>query len=224
MRVRRWWLLAVVAPGIAIWGFDVYRSSSRASAAQNAQIRALQAETARLTETVAALQRGQQQNLHLQQSGATGDTPLSPELMARLFAAAQQQREAHPPEPGAVVRTEVEERQDLLQYGTYLDDRLARSPANDGTADALNRRITKYVDGNTELLDLACGKELCRIKTRHKSLEAYKTFQDNAFKQSDRLWSGPSTFVVLQEPNQTGGPLIAAVYLGRGDAMPSPAQ
>jgi hypothetical protein len=71
------------------------------------------------------------------------------------------------------------------------------------------------------LLELRCGKDLCRMKTRHVDGAAYHAFQTNAFTRDERLWSGPTTFVVLEEGSESGRPLVAAIYLGRGSALPS---
>jgi hypothetical protein len=59
------------------------------------------------------------------------------------------------------------------------------------------------------------------MTTRHVDSDAYHAFQSGAFSHEQRLWSGPTTFVVLEE-GENGRPLVAATYLGRGSALPSP--
>jgi hypothetical protein len=218
--VRVWFLLTVPAAlGVAIWAFDWARSSRSANgsdARTTAELSALRAETQRLERQVAALQRAQP---------ATGASVpaaniVSAELLARLGAAARQQpAQAEDPEAQP---TEGSERASILQYGKYLDGVLAGSPADDATAASLGTKVKGFLDKGSSVLDLECGSDLCRMKTRHADLGAYRTFQNRAFQQDERLWSGPVTFITLEEPDESGHPLVAAIYLGRGQALPSP--
>jgi hypothetical protein len=212
--VKRAWLLLPAAALFALlaWGFgrQSSRAADRAQAGDSAELRELRAETERLREAVAALEKAQREQ---RQAPAS----LPPEVLARLNAAAAQ-RPADPPPK----LTEAQEREDSLRYARYLDDELIRSPEDDAEAAALKAKSAKFFDQSSTLLEVQCGKQLCRMKTRHKDGEAYRVFQNGAFKLDERLWTGPITFVVIEEPDENGRPLVASIYLGRGDALPSP--
>jgi hypothetical protein len=194
------------------------RSSRAAGAtgdAQSAELRALREETSRLRAAVASLQESQR-GAKAPASGAA----LPAEVLARLGTmAVPSQPSAADPSPHA---TPAEEHADMLRFGRYLDDRLAGQRVDLGAASSLRGKAEQYLDGALSLLDVRCSDELCRLKVQHKDLESYRTFQISAFQHESRIWTGPVTFIVEQEADDSGRPLIAGIYLGRGSALPSP--
>jgi hypothetical protein len=219
--MRPAWLLAAVAVvlSVAAFGFEHSRSTRAehdSQASMAAELRELRSETQRMQAQLVAIEEARQE----QRAAKPLAVVVPPEIMARLSAAAEQRAAVTDPEPSPA-RTRAEEREETLEYARYLDDQLVRVNAKDDLATKLEAEAGKYFDKGSALLELRCGKDLCRMKTRHVDGESYHTFQANAFGHQERLWSGPTTFVVLEGGDDNGGPLVAATYLGRGSALPS---
>jgi hypothetical protein len=225
--MRGVWLVvaAAVALSVAAFGFQHSQSAraegdSQVSVAE--ELRGLRSEMRDMRAKLVELEQSPPQQGGVKPPGVVVAPAVPPEIMARLTAAAEQTAAAAGPQPSSAP-TPAQEREETLEYARYLDEQLARSTATDDLATPLAAKILKYFDKSSVLLDVRCGKELCRMKTRHVDLAAYHAFQTNAFTHDDRLWSGPTTFVVLEEGDDSGRPLIAAAYLGRGSALPSSA-
>ena len=209
---------AICVLALSAFGLRSQRSTGagEAQSGESAELRALRAETRRLRDAVAALERAQEDaRVAAQQPPAA----LPQEMPAQLTAAAQQQGLAAEPGPAP---SEAEQREDALRYANYLDGELERSLDDGDLAASLGAKVKDFLDDGSALIDVQCGRELCRVKTRHDDMDAYRAFQTNAFTLDERLWSGPITIALLEEPAVPGGPLVAGVYLGRGAALPSP--
>jgi hypothetical protein len=219
--MRAAWLVAAVAVALSVAAFGFERSQSARAEGDSqvsmvAELRGLRSEMHDMQTKLTALEQGRGEQGAAKPAGVV----VPPEIMARLTAAAEQTTAATGPQPSSA-STPAQEREQTLEYARYLDDQLAQVTASDDLATPLAAKIAKYFDKSSVLLDLRCGKDLCRMQTRHVDIAAYHAFQTNAFTHDERLWSGPTTFVVLEEGNDSGRPLLAATYLGRGSALPS---
>lgn len=186
------------------------------------ELAALRAETEQLREAVANLQ----QRAPIEGARNAELTTVSPELIARITAALPS-RAPQQGSRGAASETSPDpekERAEQLSYANYLDDALARSAKGDGDREsaALRAKLDDVVDDASSLLDVRCSTSLCRVETKHSDRDAYRAFQARSFRQEQQLWSGPVTFIVLEEPETPNDDLVAVMYLGRGEALPSP--
>jgi hypothetical protein len=214
-------LTALVGLGIGWVGFDWVQSTRAADAAKQrnaAELRRLGAETEQLRTALAALEQRLQQS-ERKPSGAPSALP--PELVAQFSALKASVTTAQATQPAP---NPEQERKQQLQYARYLDDQLAHSSQTgaDDVAASIETKLDGVLEADAKLLDLRCGKDLCRVKTRHTNADAYRAFQARGFRQEQRVWAGPITFVVLEEPTTPEQPLVAAMYFGRGEALPSP--
>ncbi|HMJ11460.1 MAG TPA: hypothetical protein VK524_08625 [Polyangiaceae bacterium] len=223
--MRTAWLVGAVAVALSVAAFGFERSQSARAERDSqvsmvAELRGLRSEMQDMQAKLSAFEQGRREQGAAKPPGVV----VPPEIMARLTAVAEQSAAATGPQPGsAPPPTAAQEREQTLEYARFLDDQLARFSASDDPATPLAAKISKYFDKSSVLLDLRCGKDLCRVQTRHVDLVAYHAFQTNAFTHDERLWSGPTTFVVLDEGDDSGRPVLAAIYLSRGSAMPSSA-
>lgn len=215
-------LMALVGLGLTWAGFDWVQSSRAAEAARHsdaAELERLRAETDELRNSVAALEQRLQRN---EQKPGAAPATVPPELVAQFNALKASVTNPQAPQPAP---SPEQERKQQLQYADYLDDQLARSSQSgvEALATSIRTKLDAVLEADAKVLDLRCGKELCRVKTRHANADAYRAFQARGFRQEQqRVWSGPITFVILEEPTTPEQPLVAAMYFGRGDALPSP--
>jgi hypothetical protein len=214
-------LIALLGLGITWAGFDWVQSSRAADAAQRqdaAELQRLRNETEQLRVSLAAVEQRLQQN---EQKPKGAPVALPPELVAQFSAMKASVATARAPQP---VPNPEQERKQQLQYANYLDDQLAHSAPTgaDDVAATISTKLDAVLEADAKVLDLRCGKDLCRVKTRHANADAYRAFQARGFRQEQRVWAGPITFVILEEPSAPDQPLVAAMYFGRGEALPSP--
>ena len=211
-------VVAAVAVSLGWLALD-WRPSPRAANDDAARIELveLRAETARLRAAVSALEQ-QVRSAPQVPARATAATPPGVELVtAKAAREASDTPRAEPLDP-------AREREQTLQYARYLDDHLARTPGADAAAlvGTLRADVEGVLEEQAVLLDIRCGADMCRVETRHQSGDAYRAFQARGFRQGEPLWPGPSTFILLEKPEAPDQPLVAVMYLGRKDALPSP--
>jgi hypothetical protein len=215
-------LTALGALGIA-WAALDWAQSSRADdsakARTAAELDALRNETQRLQAALASIEQQVQRK-----QGSGGPTAaVPPELIAQLneLKAKVGADQAHGTLPDP-----AEERRQELAFADYLDGELSRLPAA-GPSDptpSLKSKLESVLGADATLLDVRCGRDLCRAKTRHNGADDYRGFQARGFRQEEqRVWSGPVSFVLLEGSGDAlDQPVVAAMYFGRGDSLPSP--
>ena len=215
-------MTALGAVGIA-WAALDWVQFSRADDAEKArtaaELRELRSETRRLQAALASVEQ-RAQPLPSQAGGPKPAVP--PEILAELAAL---KAKVAAVQPSDALPDPAEERHQELAFADYLDDQLARSPAGpQDPTPSLKTKLEDVLEADASLLDVRCGKELCRAKTRHKNSDAYRGFQARGFRQDTRrVWNGPVSFIVLEgRGDLLDQPMVVATYFGRGERLPSP--
>lgn len=219
MRLRAPLVAGAAATVFIGWlAFDWHPASPAADGEDaRVELAELRAETARLRSAVSALEQQARSAPQAAQPATAPHPPVVELVTAKPSRAPSDTPEPVPPDP-------ERERKETLQYARYLDDHLAQTPGADGAAlvSTLRADVEKVLGERAALLDIRCGADMCRVETTHENGDAYRAFQARGFRQGEPLWAGPSTFILLDRPDAPDQPLVAVMYLGRKDALPSP--
>jgi hypothetical protein len=111
------------------------------------------------------------------------------------------------------------------RYRLYLDSLLTGEKVDPDWAAAakLESRLRVALPAGSRVEAIDCRTTLCRVTTSHASLDEYHSFISAAFefKGAKRVWQEASIFMLLEPPTNSTGHVRAAMYLGRGEVLPS---
>ena len=114
-------------------------------------------------------------------------------------------------------------------YEAVLAERFDADEPSSNTdfAIAIDQKIRAGLPPGSVGEPLHCGKDLCRMRSVHNSMDAYQEYLSATFFNEDpeaRAWSGPTFLTQPNNPSghDNGAGVVSVIYFARSGALPSP--
>jgi hypothetical protein len=109
-------------------------------------------------------------------------------------------------------------------YRDYIDGQFAQEsidPHWHAVAE-LSPKLADVLPAGSAVREIQCRTSMCRVTTSHPDMDSYRAFLKAGleFMGAKNLWSGPATTMVLDQPVNGRGEVVALLYLGRGESLP----
>jgi hypothetical protein len=127
------------------------------------------------------------------------------------------------PAPPAAEPGEPTEREIRDSYARIFDHAEALTPWSRTAVQRARERLPGAVPPGSEVVEVECRGELCRLESRHRDLASFEQYVEAVFFQArTQLWNG-GFYAHLDDPLEGGGARRAVAFLAAdGKALPPP--
>lgn len=127
------------------------------------------------------------------------------------------------PAPPAAEPGEHSEREIRDGYARLFDHAEGATPWSRTAVQRARERLPGAVPPGSEVVEVECRGELCRLESRHRDLASFEQYVEAVFFQArTQLWNG-GFYAHLDDPPEGGGARRAVAFLAAdGKALPPP--